>query len=175
MSKSVVSTDMLVGEVAQSREGDKLTLNVPADLTVLYFDESDNLCSASRRIMVSCQAELQQNYSFSVSAKGGGELYAASAAGGIEVRFSVDFNIQASASYKLAWVSGARLEEAEEERKDSAERPSLILRRPGMQESLWEIAKSCRTTMQEIRCANNLEEDALPEGRLLLIPQKRLV
>lgn len=174
VSKSVANTHMSIGEVSQAREGDMLTLSAPADISILYFDENDNVCSASRRIMVNCQMEMQPDFSVNAHARGGGELYASAAAGGIEVRCSVDFFIQPSSSYKLAWVSGARWEDNEADRKQSLERPSLILRRPGGAESLWDIAKSCRANMQEIRNANNMENDTLQPGQLLLIPQKRM-
>ena len=48
------------------------------------------------------------------------------------------------------------------------QRPSLILRRRG-DDSLWNLAKQCNTTVEAIRTANRLTED--PEaGKMLLIP-----
>lgn len=48
------------------------------------------------------------------------------------------------------------------------ERPSLILRRAG-DKTLWELAKSCGSTVDAIRSANGLTQDP-PEERMLLIP-----
>lgn len=53
------------------------------------------------------------------------------------------------------------------EQKDP-NRPSLILRRLG-QESLWDVAKNCRTTVSAIQIANNLTDDCLPD-KMLIIP-----
>ena len=47
-------------------------------------------------------------------------------------------------------------------------RPSLILRHAG-KETLWEIAKSCGSTVEAIKEANQLEDDPGQE-LLLLIP-----
>ena len=48
------------------------------------------------------------------------------------------------------------------------QRPSLILRRRG-EDSLWNLAKQCGTTVEAIRTANHLTEDPAPE-KMLLIP-----
>jgi len=51
---------------------------------------------------------------------------------------------------------------------------SAILRYADEGETLWSIAKSCRTTMSEIAKANKLSEnDEIKRGELLLIPIKR--
>lgn len=59
------------------------------------------------------------------------------------------------------------IEMGEMEKKDP-NRPSLILRRLG-QESLWDVAKSCRTTVNAICDANNLTDDCAP-NKMLIIP-----
>jgi len=49
--------------------------------------------------------------------------------------------------------------------------PVLRLAAPG--ESLWDIAKAYGTTTEQILQANELEEEDLPLGRMLLIPSTR--
>ena len=55
----------------------------------------------------------------------------------------------------------------------STARPSVVLRMPSPGEELWDIAKAHGTTMEQILQANELEEEALPAGRMLLIPSAR--
>lgn len=55
-----------------------------------------------------------------------------------------------------------------EKRTPDPNRPSLILRRAGDQ-TLWDMARSCGSTVAAIRSANHLEGEAAP-GQLLLIP-----
>ena len=52
--------------------------------------------------------------------------------------------------------------------KKDPNRPSLILRRLG-QESLWDVAKSCRTTVSAIQNANDITDDCAP-NQMLIIP-----
>ena len=61
----------------------------------------------------------------------------------------------------------AGMEVGELTKKDPA-RPSLILRRLG-QESLWDVAKSCRTTVSAIQDANTLTDECAP-NKMLIIP-----
>ncbi len=61
----------------------------------------------------------------------------------------------------------AGMEMGEAEKKDP-NRPSLILRRLG-QDSLWDVAKACRTTVDAIQNANNLTDDCAP-NKMLIIP-----
>lgn len=61
----------------------------------------------------------------------------------------------------------AGMEMGEAEKKDP-NRPSLILRRLG-QESLWDVAKTCRTTVEAIQNANQLTDDPAP-NKMLIIP-----
>ena len=52
--------------------------------------------------------------------------------------------------------------------------PSLVLRMLKKGESLWNLAKQYRTTVEEILKANELtEEAAAAGGQMLLIPRKR--
>lgn len=58
--------------------------------------------------------------------------------------------------------------ERQPETEPDQQRPSLILRRAG-EESLWEIAKKCGSTVAAIRSVNKLQEEPKP-GQMLLIP-----
>lgn len=57
---------------------------------------------------------------------------------------------------------------AQQDGKPDPERPSLILRR-AQQDSLWQLAKSCGSTVEAICRSNNLLEEPDPQ-QLLLIP-----
>ena len=52
--------------------------------------------------------------------------------------------------------------------KKDPNRPSLILRRLG-RDSLWDVAKSCRTTVSAIQNANDITDDCAP-NQMLIIP-----
>ena len=49
----------------------------------------------------------------------------------------------------------------------------MVLRMPAPGEELWDIAKAHGATMDQILQANELEEETLPAGRMLLIPSTR--
>lgn len=91
---------------------------------------------------------------------------------GIEVRFPVDFHVEAFCRCQRSCIASAELDESTPKNLNGA--PSLILRCVGKQESAWEVAKRYNTTIGDILSANRLEKEAdIPCERLLLIPRKR--
>ena len=97
-----------------------------------------------------------------------GEISATPTSGGIEVRFDVAFSYLAQSTRRVSAVADVQVGEAES-REDA---PSIVLRVVS-HERLWDIAKTYRTTMDDILQANELESGTELAGRLLLIPRRR--
>ncbi len=90
-----------------------------------------------------------------------------SAAGGSSISMAADLSLQAAVMARQEQRVLAGLTLGQPTEPDSA-RPSLVLRRAGEQ-SLWEIAKLCGSTVEAICRANRLSGE--PEaGKMLLIP-----
>lgn len=81
------------------------------------------------------------------------------------IRADVMLEMLTTAQTEIPMVSGLELGELQ---SPSEDRPSLILRRVG-NESLWEIAKSCASTVEAIRVCNGLTGEPQEES-VLLIP-----
>jgi len=91
---------------------------------------------------------------------------------GIEVRFPIDFRIEAATQTKKVCISSVTVNT--DAPKDMSGAPSLVLRCLGKQESTWELAKANNTTIETILAANQLDSEAdIPRETLLLIPRKR--
>ncbi len=89
---------------------------------------------------------------------------------GVELRLEAEFSCTVTRLQRLRCLSAFTLEEDAEEEQ---ERPSIVLRKLGAEESLWDAAKACRTTLAEIEQANDLGEEGAAAGRMLLIPRGR--
>ena len=171
MVRSIVDARLALGQVRQSREGKELVLTAEAWITVLYLDENELVQCIRRSIPVTCRLECPEGAKCSCFCACPGEVFAAPAAGGVEVRFTVEFHCLTTETTNLPAVTGARMGEARG--AGEGQRPSVVLRMPSPGEELWDIAKAHGTTMEQILQANELEEDALPMGRMLLIPSTR--
>lgn len=88
---------------------------------------------------------------------------------GLELRLEAEFSYLVTRQQRLRCLSAFTLEEAQEE----AEGPSIVLRKLGPEESLWDVAKACRTTVSEIEQANDLAGEGAAAGQMLLIPRRR--
>ena len=98
-----------------------------------------------------------------------GEVTAVPVTGGLEVRVETEFSWTVTKEEQVSMVSGAQPGTVE----DAGPRPSVVIRRMARGETLWDVAKSCGSTVEDIRCANTLPGDGTEEGALLLIPARR--
>ena len=169
--RSVADSRLALGPVTQAREGAELVLTVPAELTVLYLDENEQVQCVRRTLPVTCRLDCPEGTQCQCRCACPGEVFAAPAAGGAEVRFTVDFHCLVTRSRAVPMVTAARL--GEPRGTGEGERPSVVLRLACPGESLWDIAKAYGTTTDQILQANELEEDQPPLGRMLLIPSVR--
>lgn len=168
LPRSVVDSWVNLGEITQSREGNEVVLTGPALVTVLYLDEEENLQAFQRTLPLSCRVEAPAGAVCRCHLLCPGEVFATPAAGGLEVRFTAEFQFQLLQPQRALAVSSAVL--GEPRGKQEGQQPSVVLRLAAPGETLWDIAKAYATTQHQILQANQLEEGSLPTGKMLLIP-----
>ena len=160
------------GAVSVSREGETTLLRTAVTVRALYLDEGGACLSAERCIDVNCPVELPRDCTVTARAVCAEEVQGTLGERGIEVRFPLDFHVEAFCRCQRSCIASAELDESTPKNLNGA--PSLILRCVGKQESAWEVAKRYNTTIGDILSANRLEKEAdIPCERLLLIPRKR--
>lgn len=163
-SPFVCLTGAYCGAVTPIAEGGKSVLKTNLRLKVLYLDENNAPVSTERVVELAIPA---QDMPKSVRALCQPAALRVSG-GSCEIKIPVDFLLEQTQQQCLETVESVELQE-----KGPQERPSLVLRRVGAGEDLWQIAKQYYADPQTILAANRLEEGApLPEG-LLLIPKAR--
>ena len=170
-ARSAADCWLSLGQVEQQREGDGINITAQFQLTALYLDDEGQLQSVQRAAQAVCRVECPQEAECLVRCRWNGEMFAALAAGGVEVRFALEFFCTVLTRQSVAVV--ARGELGEERAAGTGEQPSVVLRLAAPGEHLWDIAKAYGTTREEIRLANGLEEDEAPEHTMLLIPRVR--
>lgn len=171
LARTVLDTYVNIGTISQAREGERLTITADCTVTVLYTAEEGGVFSVTRQFPVQCSLELPEDCTCSCLCHCTEAAFATPTTGGIEIRFSVDFQYLSLSGRKVAGVTGVRVEESAP--KDAGKQPSIVLRMVGARERLWDIAKHYGTTTIDIIQANELAEETTPSGRLLLIPRKR--
>lgn len=146
------------------QNGDVTQVTVPVAFQVLYLDEEGTVQSGVLRGEESCQLpsdaenRLQIRCSFS-------QPEATVIPEGITVSCQCQMELAVFRDSDMTMVTGLQLGE---KISPDPDRPSLILK-PMAGESLWEMAKSCGSTVDAIRDANRLSGE--PEkGQMLLIP-----
>ena len=170
LPKSVLDVYVLTGAVAQMQENEYKVFSVDTQVMVLYLGEDNQVYQANMRVPVEERIVLDPQKICSCRAVCLGEVFATPTPGGLEVRYPVDFIFQVLTEEKVTSISDITVEEGE-----LPERPSVVIRMTEAGDQIWDLAKKYASTMEDIYAANGLDEqnDALPSGRLLLIPRKR--
>jgi hypothetical protein len=169
---TILAATVTCRTVFVGRERGNAVLRTRAGIRVLYLDEGGVPLMAERSADVSCQMELPENCRITARADCVEEVQGSIGERGIEVRFPVDFRIETTNQIKKGCIDSAELNPVET--KDLGGVPSLVLRRFGQQESVWDLAKKHRTTIGAILAANQAEKECdLPQDSLILIPRKR--
>jgi len=165
--RGVIDSRLVLGPVACVRSAEGLQLTTQAHIAVLYLDEHSQVRGITKTLPVQCSFSPQEEGECRCFCGETTDLYAAPTAGGIEVRFSVEFQCSFDESREVNMVVRAKMGE---KRKKDRRSPSVVLRLAAPEEELWDLAKAYQTTMEAIRQANGLEDERLPTGRMLLIP-----
>lgn len=141
-----------------------------ANVDILYLSEDNSMCSVHYMIPVSCNVEIPEGCICTCRCRPVGEVIAVPVTGGFEVRLEVDFAWRMTKNEDISCVTTVK---KCHRARDTEQRPSVILRLVTSEESLWEIAKACRSTIHDICSANELNSESVVPGTILLIPTKR--
>lgn len=172
VAESILSLSVRCGAVSVNREGESVTLRSGVTVRALYLDEGGVPLVAERSLEATCQLELPEECRVSAWAACTEEVQGSLGDRGIEVRFPVDFRVEAASRVKRPCIRTAKINT--ETPKELSGTPSLVLRCLGKQECAWDLAKRYNTTIAAILSANQLEsEEELGRDQLLLIPRKR--
>ena len=137
--------------------------------SILYLSEDDAMCGVDVDIPVSCRVELPAGCTCSCTCRPMGEAAAVPVTGGLEVRFEAEFAWTTLREEQVNCVTELKPGTLQE----TGVRPSVVIRRMERGEALWDIAKSCGSTVEDICSANGLASGEAQEGALLLIPARR--
>ena len=157
-------TGLECGAVSLEPEGDGAALRTNLRVKLLYLDESGAPVSTERTMELAVKTPRTPEAARAVCAPVVMHL----GSNRCEMHIPVDFFVEQAETIRLDTICAAQLKEGE-----AGVQPSVILRRIGKGECLWDVAKACRTDPAVIEKANGLESGApLPEG-MLLIPKVR--
>lgn len=168
--KTVVDSSLSIGRLTRTEGENGVGLAAGVLVSVLFISEDGALCAAAYPIQAETVLAVDRAAAVSFGCGHAGNLTATPVTGGIEVRFDLEFPYLALGRETCPMVTGLRPLPVEE---GAGPRPSVILRVVGEREPLWDIAKACSSTVEDIMTANELESDSAPAGKLLLIPKQR--
>lgn len=168
-ARQVLDCAVAVTSVASAPVEGGIEFTAQAAASILYLSEDGALCGVDVEIPVSCRTELPAGCTCSCTCRPMGEATAVPVTGGLEVRFEAEFAWTTLREEQVSFVSELKPSAV----RETGVRPSVVIRRVEQGEALWDIAKSCGSTVGDICSANNLPSAEVPTGALLLVPAKR--
>ena len=168
-ARQVLDCAVAVTSVTSAPAEGGMEFAAQATATILYLSEDNVLCGADVDIPVSCRTEVPEDCTCSCTCRPVGEAAAVPVTGGLEVRFEAEFAWITLREDQVNCVTELKPSAVQE----AGVRPSVVIRRVGPGEALWDIAKACSSTVEDICGANGLTAGEAAEGALLLIPARR--
>ena len=164
-SGDVVDTVFLPDFPRQTRTADRVMLDMPGMFQVVYYAEDGSLQSATGRWEGNMQIPADADSCIDILVQPQGKIQTVTAMSEMNLVTQYKVQMNTSARHGMDMVSMLELGELQE---SNPARPSLILCRPDG-ETLWEMAKRCGSTVEEILRVNQLEGEP-QANRMLLIP-----
>lgn len=147
------------------REGDNLQIQIPGVFQLLYRDTDGSLQSTNAYWEETVDIPADDGVDAYVTAAGVGMPMSGIGSNGISMQSDLEVQTRMVTSSGIPMVAGL---DFGEEKKLDPERPALILRRAG-NDNLWQIAKQTGANTEDIRTANRLAGEPLPD-QMLIIP-----
>lgn len=161
----IVEATILPDFPKQFREGKVLSLEIPGTVHLLFRTASGGIKSSTARWEGKMDFTLSENTRLT-AIPGFGPLPQVSVGNAsVHVQGELPLQIGSMGVQDISMITG--LEIGDETELDP-QRPSLILRKAGKL-SLWELARTCGSTVEAIRKANALQDEP-KNGQMLLIP-----
>ncbi len=168
-AKQVLDCAATVASLAGAPAEGGMEFTAQVNAAILYLSEDDALCGVEADIPVACRVDVPEGCQCACRCRPVGEATAVPVTGGLEVRFEAEFSWTVIREEQASCVTGIKPSQVQE----AGPRPSVVIRRVEQGEALWDIAKSCGSTVDDIRAANGLPGDEAAVGTLLLIPARR--
>lgn len=169
-ARQVLDCSLTLSSVTTQQTQELTEFDTVGEVCILYLSEDNALCSVSYRVPVKHSIENVDGILCKCSCRLAGEVIAVPVTGGFEVRFETEFIKLKTKQEAVSYIAAVKRENTVEK---TGQNPSVMIRMVDHGESLWEIAKSCGATIDDICRANELTSEAVIPGTILLIPTRR--
>jgi len=161
----IICSEMCMGHPTLQRQGNTVGLQQTVSVQTLWQNENGVLSRAEADCSANMELDTEVETRILAWAQPAASAKVTVMPGQLQMMGEVTVHTLAVTQKKQAAITALELGQPIPPDPD---KPSLILRRAGA-DSLWQIAKKCASTVEDIRTANGLTEEPDPE-MLLVIP-----
>lgn len=165
LDADVVGVSFLADFPRQNRMGDKVTLDYSGQYQLLYYAPDGSLQGTTARWEHAAQLGADPKCSLCFLVQPSSDIQASAGTEELSLNCQLKVEMYVHTQEKISMASGLEIGQQYEQ---DPNRPTLILCR-SEGDSLWNIAKRCGSTVDEILRVNHLEGQPEPD-KMLLIP-----
>lgn len=165
-AKEVIHTQCWLGTPVVFQRNQQREIIVPVTSATLYVDDQGQTQCHSGGFEVKFDTEMWEDCICRPTVTITGEALALLAGDGMEIRCPMTLDVETWSQTQLQTLCGGELAEP----LNKKIYPSVILRPVTEEDTLWSVAKGCRTTGRAIREANQMGEGEEILKKMLLIP-----
>ncbi|MFI3313247.1 MAG: DUF3794 domain-containing protein [Eubacteriales bacterium] len=165
-AKTMVYTQCWLGEPEVFQRNQRREIIVPVYGSLLYEDVQGQHQCHNAKFEVKFETEMWEDCICHPTATLSGAPVALVAGDEVELRCPLTLQVEIWSETQMQTLCGGELTEP----LDKKTYPSVILRPVGEGDTLWSLAKGCRTTARAIQQANQMGEQEQIQSKMLLIP-----
>ncbi len=150
-----------------NRSGDTAIVETPVWCNILYYDDAGTLQGRQIRVNTTKELNLASGCPCNAGSNISGSIQWNGDGGGVAVRVPIELTVDSYSQQELSMLSGAALGEKS---CPDPNRPSLIIRSPKPEDTLWSLAKEHGSTVDAICKANHMKLGPIKDNTMLLIP-----
>lgn len=168
MADKVFDAQVYADRPVVRRDGEKMKAVVPVFAWVLILDRDGKLQGKEVKNEITCDTACASDSACSAACDIFEQPVCLASYDAVTLRLTAQMCIDNCMGSKLHTLRSAKVDL---QKAGEHARASLIAKRAG-EESVWEIAKSCGSTVEAICEANGLSSGVVQEGAILLIPMQ---
>lgn len=156
--------------------GGRVRISGVADTYIVYTTSSSDTPVYTYKKEIpfthSASAEGKEDCNINVICEANDIIYNAISSNGVQVQFTLDFNVRVTEERNLSYISNVESDGTVSE--DSAP-TGIVIYFADAGESMWDISKKYHTTAEAIRTANGVDfPEVLDSPKRIMIPKRRI-
>lgn len=170
-SEVITAYAIITGVTADNDDGN-LQINATGAVHIIYFGDDGKICTVREPFKLCTHATIPYCETSFVSAIPLTSVSASIGQGSVEAKINITYSVETASTTEIPIILGISYDE--NTLIDSSAYPSIVIKRPNHNDTIWLLAKKYHSTTDAIMTLNKGESEAdLIDRKFILIPKEK--